>query len=117
MWKDQKRAARRAQARRVILARIRDWRSTQACSYDFGEDPRRIAQSGRLRKGSAFGCNCRKRARGAPHRGGGICHQNAPAPFVLERRDGRRQCREWLRVDDMADADPIAGRPWIERTW
>lgn len=83
----------------------------------------RIREPGRLRDLSAFGCNCRKRSKNNPHCGGGICHM-MQTPVVLERRDGDRQCREWMRnavyidsLDDLLDIDPAATRKWIDRTW
>lgn len=111
--------------------RTRDWRrhrtecvvkrrkSEYLTINHFSFENRRVEESGRMRKLSPFNCNCRKRSKNNPHCGGGICHM-MQTPVVLERRDGDRQCREWLWAsmsDYLLDADPESTRSWIDRTW
>lgn len=90
-----------------------NWRVKQfkATYYKPDELPRRIEQSGRLRKQSGFGCNCRKRAKGNPHCGGGICYGMYQSPIVRVRRDNKRQCAEWKQAIDHWDVDPAAKSP------
>jgi hypothetical protein len=71
----------------------------------------------KFRKQSIMGCNCRKRSKNRPHCGGGVCHSVLPSPVVLQRRDGDRQCREWMRSLDLGETDPVTRTPWIDRTW
>lgn len=61
---------------------------------------------GRYRKGKAVGCNCRKRKRGQPKRGGGICYSPNLRPSVMKRIQNKRLCRAWkeaVRWNDPLD--------------
>ena len=113
MKNERDRAWRRYQADRVATRRVDQYKNANSYENSF----LRIAVLGRWRDKSPFGCNCRKRAKGMPHCGGGICHFMVRSPVVLKRRDGKRQCQEWMASVDHWDTDPAARSRWIERTW
>lgn len=121
MRNERGRAWRRGQADRKVAQRITEWKDTHRCNWA-GPAPRVLDEPGRLRKWvGTFNCNCRKKARGRPGVGGGICHGMMVSPIRLIRIDGQRVCQDWLDSIrgglDQLDIDPEARTPWIERTW
>ena len=56
-------------------------------------------------KPKKFRCNCRKRSRGKPKLGGGICHGYGYREAVVERIAARRLVRAWLDAARAGYAD------------
>lgn len=58
-------------------------------------------------KGKAIGCRCRRHPVGNPKLAGGLCHGSSTCwhPTVVERIEGNRLTRAWLR--ELRSGDPI----------
>lgn len=67
----------------------------------------------RFAKGAAIEHDCRRRARGNPKVGAGMCGPYGYRPPVIERIRGRRMCSSWLvfwRSEGAPDEPPNLAR-------
>ncbi len=98
MEKPKTRAARRAATRRIIARRVRDARRMASDGEEFGwsDEPGRFADD------TYLCCGCRKRRKGEPRRGAGMCGAGARA-WVYRDRATNRALAVLARRGDLSD--------------